>query len=69
VLAAGAGTDTITDFKIGTDVIGLSGGLSFGQLTISASGSNTLIKLGSDTLATLTGVNSSRITSANFTTV
>lgn len=69
VLAKNAGGDTITDFTDGSDLIGLSGGLSFGQLTISASGSNTLIQLGSDTLATLTGVNSSLITSSDFVSV
>jgi Ca2+-binding RTX toxin-like protein len=34
VLAAGNGTDTIQDFKRGTDIIGLTGGLTFNQLTI-----------------------------------
>jgi Ca2+-binding RTX toxin-like protein len=69
VLAKNAGGDTITDFTDGSDLIGLAGGLSVGQLSISASGSNTLIKLGSDTLATLTGVNSSLINSTDFVTV
>ncbi|MBN3907847.1 MAG: DUF4347 domain-containing protein [Nostoc sp. NMS1] len=64
--AKGGGSDTITDFTDKTDKIGLIGGLSFGQLTISASGSNTLIGYGSETLATLTGVNSSLITFADF---
>jgi hypothetical protein len=68
VLSKSAGGDTITDFTAGTDLIGLSGGLSFTQLSISSSGSNTLIKLGSDTLATLTGV-SSTLTANNFVTV
>ncbi|HEY9626485.1 MAG TPA: FG-GAP-like repeat-containing protein [Coleofasciculaceae cyanobacterium] len=69
VLAKNAGGDTITDFTDSSDVIGLSGGLTFGQLTIAANGSNTLIKLGSDTLATLTGVSSSLITSTDFVSV
>lgn len=68
VLTKSAGGDTIADFADGADWIALSG-LSFGQLSITASGSNTLIKLGSETLATLTGVNSSLITAADFVTV
>ncbi|MEH2367449.1 MAG: Ig-like domain-containing protein [Nostoc sp.] len=67
--AVGDGSDTIQDFSDRTDKIGLTGGLRFGQLTISSSGSNTLIKFGSETLATLTGVNSSLITSADFVTI
>ncbi len=36
VLAAGEGTDTMADFKKGTDLIGLSGGLSFDKLSFSS---------------------------------
>ncbi|WP_013325558.1 beta strand repeat-containing protein [Gloeothece verrucosa] len=69
IFSIGDGTDTITDFQDGIDKIGLSGGLSFGQLTITASGSNTLVKFGSETLASLTGINSSLITSADFVVI
>ncbi|WP_375475555.1 M10 family metallopeptidase C-terminal domain-containing protein [uncultured Nostoc sp.] len=67
VLASGEGSDTITDFQDGTDLVGLSS-LSFGQLTVVASGSNTLIYLTSNNelLATLNGVNYSLLTSADF---
>lgn len=65
VLAAGAGTDTMTDFKIGTDVIGLSGGLSFAQL----SRSGNTISIGSEVLATLTGVNTATLTQSDFIAV
>ncbi|MEL7522436.1 MAG: calcium-binding protein, partial [Cyanobacteria bacterium J06553_1] len=37
VLAPGEGTDTITDFGVGGDVIGLSGGLSFSGLSFAGS--------------------------------
>ncbi|MEH2305400.1 Ig-like domain-containing protein [Nostoc sp.] len=67
--AVGDGSDTIEDFSDRTDKIGLTGGLRFGQLTISSSGSNTLISYGTETLATLTGINSSLITSADFVTI
>ncbi|MEG4528397.1 cadherin-like domain-containing protein, partial [Microcoleus sp. C2D2] len=51
--AAGEGTDTITDFSDGNDLIGLSGGLTFGQLSFS--GSNIIITSTNEILATLTG--------------
>ncbi|WP_257210241.1 Ig-like domain-containing protein [Nostoc linckia] len=71
VLGIGEGKDTITDFQDGTDLLVLAGGLSFGQLTISNSGSNTLISLtnGGEQLAVLTGINASKITSADFITL
>nr|MDZ8022063.1 cadherin domain-containing protein [Nostoc sp. SerVER01] len=71
VLAAGEGKDTITDFIDGTDLLVLADGLSFGQLTISNSGSNTLISLinGGEQLAVLTGINASTINSADFITL
>ncbi|MDY7016466.1 MAG: calcium-binding protein [Cyanobacteriota bacterium] len=53
VLAAGEGTDTIADFHLGEDFIGLSGGLQFGQLAIAVEGSNTRIDLADETLAIL----------------
>ena len=63
VLAAGQGTDTITDFD--KDLIGLSSGLSFGSLSFS--GNNILF--GNEVLATLTGVNTTTLTQSNFVTV
>ncbi len=57
VLAAGEGTDTITDFEVGIDLIGLAGGLTFGSLSVVAQGANTLISVGDETLAELLGVN------------
>ncbi|MBE9060591.1 endonuclease/exonuclease/phosphatase family protein [cf. Phormidesmis sp. LEGE 11477] len=54
VLEAGAGVDRIVDFAAGEDRIGLSGGLTFGQLSISpngsASGSGVLITAADATL-------------------
>lgn len=65
VFAAGEGTDTISDFKLGADVIGLSGGLAFGSLTFSGNE----ILLGSEVLAILDGVDTTTLTAANFVTV
>lgn len=67
VLAAGEGTDTITDFGAGPDVIGLAGGLSFGDLTFS--GNNILLTSSNEVLATLTGVDTTTLTSGNFVLV
>jgi Ca2+-binding RTX toxin-like protein len=65
VFASGEGIDTITDFKLGTDKIGLSSGLTFGQLSFSGSE----IRVGSDVLAVLTGVNTTTLTASNFLAV
>ena len=58
--------DTITDFTDGTDAIGFDTSLTFGNLTIESSGSNTVIKNGSNYLATISGVSSSSITAVDF---
>ncbi|MBD2561392.1 cadherin-like domain-containing protein [Nostoc linckia FACHB-391] len=67
IFAALDGTDTITDFNDGLDYIGLSGGLSFGALSFS--GSNIIITSTNEILATLTGINATTLTSADFLTV
>jgi len=67
IFAASHGTDTITDFKNGVDYIGLSGGLTFGQLSFS--GSNIIVTSTNEILATLTGINTATLTAADFLTV
>ena len=62
VLAQDGATDTITDFVIGVDLIGLAAGLTFGDLTLSGSS----INLGNITLATLQGVNAQDLTQNDF---
>nr|MDJ0674510.1 hypothetical protein [Calothrix sp. MO_167.B42] len=66
VLAEGEGTDTITDFGNGNDVIGLANGLTFGDLSFS--GSNIIVTATSEILATLTGINTTTLTADDFTT-
>ncbi|MGF1482173.1 MAG: ScyD/ScyE family protein [Cyanophyceae cyanobacterium] len=56
VLAAGEGTDLITDFEVGTDLIGLADGLSFGSLTLDEVGNDTLVTFENETLARVSGV-------------
>lgn len=65
VLAIAEGTDTITDFAIGIDLIGLADGLSFGALSLS----DNTIKVGEETLAVLNGVDTSLLTEASFVTI
>ena len=71
MLKATQGTDAIADFEDGIDRIILTNGLSFGQLDITQSNSDTLISLAStgEVLATLTGVSANLIRSADFYTI
>ena len=65
------GSDIITDFRQGEDLIGLNSGLSFAQLTISSSNNETLIAV-TDTnqlLAKLNGVTPGILTASDFTQV
>jgi len=67
----GDGTDVITDFGVGNDLFGLSGGLTFNKLTIETAGLNTEVKVTNtnEVLAVLEGVVANNITSADFITV
>jgi Ca2+-binding RTX toxin-like protein len=65
VFADGEGIDTINNFQLGSDQIGLTGGLTFGNLSFSGNE----ILMGSKVLAVLTGVNTNTLTASNFVTV
>ncbi|NER83532.1 MAG: glycerophosphodiester phosphodiesterase, partial [Leptolyngbya sp. SIO1D8] len=65
VLAAGEGTDTITDFEINLDFIGLADGLTFGSLSFGGEA----IAFGSETLAILQGVDTATLTESSFVMV
>lgn len=70
----GNGTDTINNFQDGQTTFALgdtstTSSFTFSQLTIAQSGNNTLINFGSDTLATLIGVQASNITASDFVTI
>ena len=56
VLAAGEGTDTIIDFEIGTDIIGLADGLMAEDLTVTTASGSTTIAFDDEVLASLEGV-------------
>ncbi|MDZ8080777.1 MAG: SdiA-regulated domain-containing protein [Nostoc sp. DcaGUA01] len=59
-------TDTIQDFTPRQDWIGLSGGLSFGQLTFTDVNSSAAILFGNDTLGLLVGVKANQLVESNF---
>ena len=59
------GTDTITDFELGIDRLGLSSGLQFDHLTFSGHS----ISQGEEVLASLDGINTEYLTSLDFTEV
>ncbi|MEA5504838.1 tandem-95 repeat protein, partial [Halotia wernerae UHCC 0503] len=64
IFASKEGADTITDFRKGTDLIGLSGGLTFGQLSFR--GNNILVTSTPEILATLTGIKTTTLTICDF---
>ncbi|MGB5897354.1 MAG: DUF4394 domain-containing protein [Geitlerinemataceae cyanobacterium] len=65
---SGDGNDIVMDFQDGSDLIGLGGGLTFAQLSIVQAGSDTQITA-TGLSVTLTGVNVSLITAADFAVV
>ncbi|MDJ0674951.1 MAG: hypothetical protein QNJ36_06160 [Calothrix sp. MO_167.B42] len=71
VLVTGQGRDTIVDYEDGVDTLGLTDGLSFGQLEITQVGSDTRIRVDAtnDVLAILNGVDSSLIGAEDFVEV
>lgn len=71
VLGALRGSDVVLDFQDGQDLLGLAGGLTFGQLSVTAGNNGTLIRLAStnELLASLTGVQVSAIASSDFTAI
>ena len=62
VLRSGDGTDTITDFELGIDRLGLGSGLQFDDLTFSGHS----ISFGEEVLADLNGVNTADLTPNYF---
>ncbi|ACC83215.1 beta strand repeat-containing protein [Nostoc punctiforme] len=67
VFAAGEGNGIITDFCKGNDLIGLSNGLTFSQLSFC--GNNIIVTTTDEILATLTGINTNTLIASNFTIV
>ncbi len=66
--AINKGVSNIINFQPGRDFLGLSGGLTFNQLTITGNGSNTNITVTAtgQLLSTIYGLSASNLTAANF---
>ncbi|MBE9041096.1 hypothetical protein IQ235_09930, partial [Oscillatoriales cyanobacterium LEGE 11467] len=71
ILATGKGIDAIVDFVVGEDIVELTGGLTFAQLTVSQSGNDTTVAVAStnEVLATLNGIDSTAIDGSSFVTM
>ena len=65
VFALSEGTDTILDYGIGQNRIGLSG-LSFGDLAIGQAGEDATLSANGELLAVLTGVEAALLNDSNF---
>ena len=65
VLSSGGGTDTITDFGLGNNVIGLGNGITFAELSFIGSD----IILGTETLATLNAFDATTLSENDFVSI
>ncbi len=71
VLGTGAGTDTISEFQKGEDLIGLTTGLTFSQLRINPTQNAIAIQLAStgEVLATIPGIQTIGLTATDFISI
>lgn len=69
VIAANTGTDTIVDFEVGVDLLGLAGGLTFEQLTLIQEEETTIIQVGDTSIVRLSGILVEQLTATNFLAV
>lgn len=69
VLGEGYGSDTVTDFTVSVDRIGLKDGLTFTQLAIADSASGATLTFDGELLATLTGVTASSLDATSFVAI
>ena len=67
VIATDEGTDTVQDFQLGEDKIGLAGGLTFAQLSLGQNGNATFISFEDEVLAEINRVTA--LTSSDFITI
>ena len=66
VISISQGIDRIHDFEVGIDRIGLGGSLTFGQLSITQSNSDTQINFGNELLVVINDVNATNLTAETF---
>lgn len=66
ILGENAGTDTIVDFEVGVDFLGLTGGLTLDLLTLTQEGNTAVIALGETQIARLTNVSLQQLGADRF---
>lgn len=66
VIARGSGFDTIQDFRVGKDHLGLADNLTFQDLSFSKWGRGTLVKAGNEKIAWMDGVNPNQLSASSF---
>jgi hypothetical protein len=66
VIARGSGFDTIQDFRVGKDHLGLTDNLTFQDLSFSKWGRGTLVKAGNEKIAWMDGVNPNQLSASSF---
>ncbi len=69
VLFSAGGLDTIADFQVGTDLVALTGGLTFEQIAITQAEGAAIVSVGTQQLARLNGVQATALGVANFQVV
>lgn len=69
VLAVREGTDTLSDFEVGVDLVGLAKSLSFNDLSLIKRGQNTVIQAAGETLARVIAVAPDELTAGQFVPV
>ncbi|TVQ17989.1 MAG: alkaline phosphatase [Leptolyngbya sp. DLM2.Bin15] len=69
VISRGDGRDVVVDFERGTDRIGLSGRLSFADLSLIQRGRNTLIRAGQENLMVVNGISPDDLRQRDFVSV
>jgi len=66
---SGDGKDTVFDFEASKDIIGLGGGLTFGQLTLSQVGKSTVISANGEELVAVLNTTADNFTEDTFLSV
>nr|MDJ0846717.1 putative Ig domain-containing protein [Crocosphaera sp.] len=69
VLQSNQGTDTIADFELGIDQIGLADGLTYGSLSLADVGSDTSVMFNNNEIGIIKGVQSTDLNSNDFVAV
>jgi Ca2+-binding RTX toxin-like protein len=66
ILARNSGLDTIQDFRVGQDHIGLADTLTFQDLSFVKGSGGTIVKAGNQQLALLDGINPNQLSASSF---